>query len=193
MQQVELTSSADAFVYVSTGSSLEVDRALFKVMGIYATGKRLTIRVTNSIFDDAPIAFRPEDDMTSESRMSLAFNTLFYRGFAVLSCNESMGNMTAIVENNVIAGAFGPDSIVASGCTVANNVVFPQSTALPSSNSIIDPMLVNPAGHDLRLQAGSPAIDAAVPSATLTSKHDFFGVARPQGPRLDIGAHEYVP
>jgi parallel beta-helix repeat protein len=52
-----------------------------------------------------------------------------------------------------------------------------------------DPRFVNAAAGDLRLQAGSPAIDAGstVPLAT----EDISGVLRPQGSAYDIGAYEY--
>ena len=48
---------------------------------------------------------------------------------------------------------------------------------------------VNPAGFDLRLRAGSPAIDAG--SAVLAPPLDRDGVSRPQGGAFDLGAYEY--
>ena len=52
----------------------------------------------------------------------------------------------------------------------------------------VDPLFVNPAARDFRLQAGSPAINKGVPVAGLTS--DFDGTARPLGGAYDIGGFE---
>ncbi len=52
-----------------------------------------------------------------------------------------------------------------------------------------DPQFVNPSALDFRLQAGSPAIDAGVTLANVSS--DFLGVSRPQGAAYDIGAFEF--
>src|SRR5436190_5472082 len=52
-----------------------------------------------------------------------------------------------------------------------------------------DPQFVNPTALDFRLQAGSPAIDAGVTLANVSS--DFLGVSRPQGAAYDIGAFEF--
>src|SRR5439155_14001537 len=58
-------------------------------------------------------------------------------------------------------------------------------------------------GNMLELQAGSPAINAGIDPATLTSdpnirsvlqqytSQDIKGVARPQGAAFDLGAYEY--
>ena len=52
-----------------------------------------------------------------------------------------------------------------------------------------DPKFVNPAGNDLRLQAGSPCIDQADPASY--PPEDYAGWARPFGPRADMGAYEF--
>jgi hypothetical protein len=44
---------------------------------------------------------------------------------------------------------------------------------------------------DYRLQAASPAVDAASVGAGRTPATDFLGVLRPQGALPDIGAYEY--
>ena len=52
-----------------------------------------------------------------------------------------------------------------------------------------DPLFVNTASADFRLQAQSPAIDAGVNTGITL---DYEGVSRPQGRAYDIGAHEFV-
>jgi hypothetical protein len=53
-----------------------------------------------------------------------------------------------------------------------------------------DPLYANPSLLDLRLVAGSPAIDAGAAVAGLTE--DFEGDARPPGAGVDVGADEYT-
>jgi hypothetical protein len=69
----------------------------------------------------------------------------------------------------------------------------PQSTALGGAHNQLglDPQFGNTASSDFHLKVGSPAIDAANPSATLSI--DCDGTARPQGPARDVGAFEYKP
>ena len=64
-----------------------------------------------------------------------------------------------------------------------------------------DPMFVNPANNDFRLQTGSPAIDNGTLSDVYQIFYDLYGIdisidyygnARPQGNGWDIGAYEYV-
>ncbi|HEU4727191.1 MAG TPA: right-handed parallel beta-helix repeat-containing protein [Kofleriaceae bacterium] len=49
-------------------------------------------------------------------------------------------------------------------------------------------LFVDPAGGDLHLRAGSPAIDRG--AAQGAPSHDVVGTARPQGAAVDIGAYE---
>jgi len=53
----------------------------------------------------------------------------------------------------------------------------------------VDPMFINPASGDFRLQGGSPAIDAGITLAEVLN--DFDGISRPHGSGYDIGAYEY--
>ncbi len=64
---------------------------------------------------------------------------------------------------------------------------FPRS----SSSKTVDPRFVNAAGGDLRLAAGSPAIDAGTSeSLNRGYRTDLDGGAVPQGAAVDMGAYE---
>ena len=52
-----------------------------------------------------------------------------------------------------------------------------------------NPLFVNLNTFDFHLQSSSPAKDAGVTIATLTT--DFDGITRPQGPAYDLGSYEY--
>ena len=63
-----------------------------------------------------------------------------------------------------------------------------------------DPLFVNPAVYDLRLQAGSLGIDAGVADSVYQTFYSLYGidiakdaagVARPQGAAYDMGAYEF--
>jgi hypothetical protein len=51
-----------------------------------------------------------------------------------------------------------------------------------------DPLYVNRIAGDFHLRSGSPAIDAADPTLTVSTAYD--GTTRPQGDGPDIGAYE---
>lgn len=53
----------------------------------------------------------------------------------------------------------------------------------------VDPLFINPAISDYRLQPGSPAIDAG---AAVLSPNDYAGNPRPLGGGFDIGVYEYI-
>jgi hypothetical protein len=80
----------------------------------------------------------------------------------------------------------------------------------PATNSLsrfqaslnADPLFVNPAGEDFRLQAVSPAVDAGVTDPVYSTFLSLYGIdiakdiagkPRPQGPAIDLGAYERTP
>ncbi|HEU4978352.1 MAG TPA: choice-of-anchor Q domain-containing protein [Solirubrobacteraceae bacterium] len=56
----------------------------------------------------------------------------------------------------------------------------------------VDPQFVSPPG-DLRLKAGSPAVDAGVPGVDPTGRLDADGLPRQFGAAIDQGAYELTP
>jgi len=56
-------------------------------------------------------------------------------------------------------------------------------------NGDADPLFRSPTGHDYRLPADSPCVDAGTPVGAPAD--DIAGVPRPQGVGYDQGAHEY--
>ncbi|MRG90808.1 DUF1565 domain-containing protein [Polyangium spumosum] len=126
-------------------------------------------------------------------------NTLFdcsrdgWADAAILLQNRNEGN---VYQNNVVVATPGTSAVLVAGSsntgnTFDHNVYFGGGVEgiQGGSNSLgEDPLLVNPAGGDLHLSAGSPAKDkgngALDPGAT-----DIDGDARKNGP-VDIGADE---
>jgi hypothetical protein len=113
----------------------------------------------------------------------IANNTIYTAGGAGIDLtNPDSGSFA---ENNILSGTGG--IVVGGSLTQRNNL---------TSN----PMFVNAAAGNYRLQAGSPAIDAGVVSSVYSGFQGVYGVSiavdqdgrsRPYGSAFDIGAYEY--
>jgi hypothetical protein len=72
---------------------------------------------------------------------------------------------------------------LSGGCLVSTTIAGPIAvTGTMNAN----PMFVDESQRDFHLAPGSPAIDAVDTGPVV----DLDGIARPQGPRFDIGAYE---
>jgi len=137
----------------------------------------------------------------SSGSANVAYNNIIYGnsgGYAV-EISFGGGPSNTRVENNTISNANGIDiGSDASGTLVQNNIVSGSNANISnhgtgstvSSNFVGNPLFVNVASADFHLQATSPAIDAGITIAEVST--DFDGITRPQGPAYDIGAYEYV-
>jgi IPT/TIG domain len=108
----------------------------------------------------------------------------------------SIGTKTQL-RNNVVEG-MGSENYLAptwnSNCSIysgSNNLWY--GLGLPpsclTSNISSNPLFVNAAAKNFRLQSGSPAIDAGTPISNLLT--DMDGIHRPQAKGYDVGAFEY--
>ncbi len=72
--------------------------------------------------------------------------------------------------------------------TFAQNLCFGTGGTTGCAITASDPLFVNYAADDFRLNTGSPALNVGVPLAIVTNSID--GTPRPQGALLDLGAYE---
>lgn len=111
-----------------------------------------------------------------------------------LSTTQDLTIKNSIFRSNVIG-----DITIASGKTVIGQYNITQWGGTDGNGSYTDtgtlwstdPLWVNQGGLDFRLKNGSPAINAGVAIAGLTT--DFVGAAVLQGNLPDIGAYEHYP
>lgn len=104
------------------------------------------------------------------------------------------------VSNSIVWGNLGVDIYQAWAATVTYSIL---GAEYGSSNIIANPLFVNAAAGDFRLQNTSPAIDTGRSTAADGVTHDIDGVTRPQdgnglgkgstgdGSDYDIGAYEF--
>jgi hypothetical protein len=94
-----------------------------------------------------------------------------------------------LVLNSIVWGN-GPDGIQQDLGGFAILVFSFLQSAHPGSGNVYgDPLFVDPANGDFRLEAGSPCIDHAL--SWNAPPTDVTGVLRPQGAGFDLGAYEY--
>jgi hypothetical protein len=132
------------------------------------------------------------------------FNNTFYNinaSTGIVWLNSSLEKPHATIVNNIFfSDGTSPYVGLVAGTTsdqitLSNNLYFKGPNVPPEDAGAVvgDPLFVNAALGDLRLQAGSPAINkgSMVVSKVVTS--DVNGLARPQNGAFDIGAFEFTP
>ena len=108
-------------------------------------------------------------------------------GCFVLSYAAVLVNNICAFNGGFVSGDGGP------GCVISTNIRFASGSNRPSSclftgDITRDPLFVNSLGHNYRVAAGSPAIDAA--NLLYFYSPDADGLLRPIGLAPDIGAYE---
>ena len=146
----------------------------------------MTIR--NSIIEDPVINFATGG--TPPSSALFSFNTIVFRSATDIQCSL-LDEITARFHNNIIVSNDTQTTSVITGneCELINNILHPQMNVSPT-NLDVDPLLIDPAGGNFRVQSTSPAVDAADATVIFLPDHDFSGAVRPQGAGHDIGAFE---
>jgi hypothetical protein len=198
--RLKTRTSARQIVYALPTSSVTIDRTILDGGdGVQCEGAGSVVRITNSVIKNqtgADGAFAGANLFGQGAgsvfvSFSTVINSIVKCGSAAPRCAGGIDVGSCIDNSTLFNGSAGaPSNTIASGCVVSYSLVFPQSTSLGANNQLgVDPMFKDFAGADYHLATGSPAIDAADPAAT--NSVDFDGVARPQGPRSDIGAFEY--
>jgi len=153
--------------------------------------------VNNVIVRDAPnatdAAIRLKSGSGSSFTGTIVGNSFIGNGRIINS------SVASTIKNNAFYGLPSTATneafyITGSGSSVSNNIFYDPQSGYPSASggSDVNPSFVSsdPSSPDLRLQAGSPAIDAG---ATLEGAYavDIIGISRPVGSAWDIGAYEY--
>jgi hypothetical protein len=202
MVRSSIGQSPHNLVSVQNDGIFEADRTRFSnsstvgsSSAVNALGRRMRVRITNSIFERALLVMSSHDDAPDRSEFHVLFSTFVIEGNGQVCNNPYNYPRIALFENNIFVTSGLPSVIVGnpSACTFAGNIIHPQDPDIGGTNIDQDPRFVDLQGKDYRLQPGSPAIDAAVPSSGPGLDHDFAGTPRPQGARRDIGAFEWAP
>jgi hypothetical protein len=111
------------------------------------------------------------------------FNNVFY------NVSEQIVAGRVVARNNIFFLREGDRAFSGVTSVTQDHNLFSSGAGMEGS-SVGDPMFVDAAAGDFRLQPGSPAIDVG---ADVGLVRDLWGTALPQGAGFDIGAFEFVP
>lgn len=120
-------------------------------------------------------------------------NIIITDGYAAVSMPSSAGSGN-VLENNLL---WRPNSgtvlALATGSFTISNAPasFSNATGSGSGLTYVNPLFVNEAGLDFRLQSNSPAINTGLALADAFANQDRDGVMRPAGAGWDRGAYEF--
>ncbi len=193
LDRLRLRSATSARLWPD--ESLSVDRAFFDDIGTVSfLADSITLR--NSLFTRIGSGFPQGLDLSSESGSYLIEGNTFARNFKPVAIFPGSG----VLRNNVFWDNGGVDLRFVAGddpleISVRNNL-YGSATGLanlasaPTNTITSDPLFVNAALLDFRLQGVSPAINSGFPSSFLLTQLDFPGNLRWFGDAPDRGAFE---
>lgn len=201
-------------VQVKHGANLKIrDNTITRAATLLTAGQRSGIRIGNRANNSSMYKNRVEEAQYNAVVVNSlagydnnrAYNNIIFRAGAGATCDAALliqvadevyyYNNTIVdtdgdglqdnnpaadhyIYNNIVCGSTGTD-IDASGSTLDGN-----QTGTTASMAFVD------ADNDnYRITADSPAVDAGV--TTVYAAFDYYGVARPQGDGVDVGAVEY--
>jgi hypothetical protein len=167
--------------------------------------------IRNSIVHDNSVmpASGQANILLSSGNNNAAYNNIVYGGFSGIEIGtDSAGNSSCTnckVYNNTIYGVAYWAMHTPAGSVnaiIKNNIMYNNGSDIFDRSSIgtvksnnlfnaTNPLFVNAAARDFRLQSGSPARTAGVDLFLQGVITDLAGVARPQGCCFDIGAYQY--
>jgi hypothetical protein len=175
------------------GSQLTIDQSTFDApsYGIVLAGNS-SAQITNSVFrNSVPSGVAYGLTITGTAGATTVSFSTFHN--VQQACDNGTNELTG--RNNIFVND-RPNAPVdtvttTSKCQHFYSVMKPQTTAPNGANNILnaDPRFADGVNGNYHLSSGSPAIDAADPTAILNV--DFEGTVRPQGAGRDIGAFEY--
>jgi|CXWL01.1.fsa_nt_gi parallel beta-helix repeat protein len=139
----------------------------------------------------------------TRGRNNRVYNNLVYNSYGGVRVWGNADN--TLVANNTIYGnvTYGikVDGATNENTRIVNNISWGNpdgqivnegtNTTIEGNNLTSNPGVVNAAGADFHLLAGSPAINAGANLYSLGVTKDFAGIARPQTGAFEIGAYEY--
>jgi len=162
---------------ITDGSGIE--------LGDEGRGSLLNLRVMNNLIHGAKmgvLVYAHPSGSGNATNITVINNTSFLNNAYGVRFNWPSTRSSGFVARNNIGyrNAYGDWSVETGTVVVADHNLWG-----------VDPLFANAGAFDLRLRAGSPAIDAG--SASAAPGFDFAGTARPQGAGFDIGAFEYLP
>jgi len=160
-----------------------------------------TIYVYNNIIvgsDDQGLRINdPQGTVFIQNNVFYNNGSLGYDGNAQLYIQRA-GTGRITLQNNIVYAEsgqtycqFGPSADPSVFKTASNNLWF-NAGAAPTwdANHVnADPLFVDIAAGDFRLQPRSPGIDAGINTGL---SRDYLGIFRPQGSAYDNGAHEFT-